>query len=107
MNLEYIITNVIENFNFSYMISVNTLTYLVINLIDYINGEGVVTFWQKRVILILATIIMSCVYYLSDDVAFHVLVNSSIAAPVFWSWICKPILAKTSFDYKAIDDCLK
>jgi hypothetical protein len=32
-----------------------------------------------------------------------ILINSSVLAPVAWSWIFKPILKKLGVDYKQID----
>lgn len=36
-----------------------------------------------------------------------ILINSSVLAPVAWSWIFKPILKKIGVDYKKIDKTTK
>lgn len=46
---------------------------------------------------------MFIAYYNIDGYSMERLINSSIAAPVAWSWLIKPILSKTKFDYKSID----
>ena len=41
--VQTILDNIIANFDFAYMIAVNILTYSVIKLIDYFNGDKPVT----------------------------------------------------------------
>lgn len=104
---EHILQSVIANFNFAYMITVNILTYIIINIIDIANGKAVVTFWQKRIVLLVSIVAIGIVYYYAPEVNFTTIVNSAIAAPVFWSWVLKPILTKCGIDYQSIDNTLK
>ena len=56
--------------------------------------------------LLLAIIISVVVYKLFNYPNDIVLFNSTIFAPVFWSWVLKPILDKLGIGYKKVDDCL-
>ena len=70
-------------------------------LVDYLNKEKIVTVLQKRIILIVSTIIMFGVYSILGYNNYIVLVNSSIFAPVFWSWLLRPIINKLGIGYKS------
>ena len=52
------ITTVISSFDFAYCIIVNILTYLIIKLIDSLNGKKVISTWSKRIVLL-----VSCASY--------------------------------------------
>lgn len=105
--LEQIFQSIITNFDFAYIITVNILTYVIIKILDIINGVNPVKFWQKRFILFICSGILAFIYYNIGQKNAIVLINSAIAAPVAWSWVIKPILSNTKFDYKKIDDCFK
>mgnify|MGYP003495019121 CR=1 FL=1 len=96
-----IINALISQFDFTYCVIVNIMTYLIINfMIKVAGGNVVVTI--KRIVLLFSIIVIAAIYYfLGTDI--KVLVNSSILAPVSWSWIIEPILAKFGYDYKDID----
>ncbi len=99
--INIITEKIINNFDFSYIISVNLITYFIIKLVDYLNKEKIVTVLQKRIILIVSTIIMFGVYSILGYNNYIVLVNSSIFAPVFWSWLLRPIINKLGIGYKS------
>lgn len=111
MNTDTIITNIINqvlsNFDFAYMLVINILTYIIIKIADIINKDKVVKTWAKRLILLIASTVVFILYYITNYDNIVVLINSTIAAPVFWSWVLKPILTKLNMDYKKIDNCLK
>ncbi len=100
-----IINNIIQttfnSFDFSYCISVNVLTYLIIKIIDSSNGKKAISTWSKRIILLVVILFMGILYNLigCDN---RILLNSAILAPVFWSWIMKPICKYFNVDYKDI-----
>ena len=99
-----ILQNLANNFDFSYCIVVNVLTYILITcFIDIVRGN--ITRFMKRLILIISMIVVGIVYYLVG-VEVKLIVNSAIIAPVSWSWIFKPILNKIGYDYKHIDKLL-
>lgn len=97
-----IITTVISSFDFSYCISVNVLTYLIIKIIDSLNGNKTVSTWSKRIVL-LVVIFSTGVLYNLIGCDNKILLNSAILAPVFWSWVIKPICKYFKIDYKDIN----
>ena len=94
-----IITTIISSFDFAYCISVNVLTYLIIKIIDELNGKKDVSTWSKRIVL-LVVILSTGVLYNLIGYDNKILLNSAILAPVSWSWIIKPICKYLKIDYK-------
>ena len=101
-----IINKIITNFDFSYMFAVNVLAYIFIKLHDEFNGNYKVKTLYKRLWLVLAILLMGVVYTYEDDYSVSKLINSAVLAPVFYSWIIKPILKKIGANYKETDDYL-
>lgn len=99
-----IINALISQFDFTYCVIVNIMTYLIINfMIKVVGGNIVVPI--KRMVLLFSIIVIAAIYYfIGTDI--KVLVNSAILAPVSWSWIFKPIANKLGWDYKQIDKLL-
>ena len=97
-----IVTTVISSFDLSYCISVNILTYLIIKIIDNLNGKKTVSTWSKRIVL-LVVILFTWVLYNLIGCDNRILLNSAILAPVFWSWVIKPICKYFKIDYKDIN----
>ena len=97
-----IITTIISSFDFVYCISVNVLTYIIIKLIDSLNGKKVISTWSKRIVL-LVVILSTGVLYNLIGCDNKILLNSAILSPVFWSWIMKPICKYFKIDYKDIN----
>ena len=95
------IQTTLNSFDFAYCIIVNVLTYLIINIINSRNGNIDMKLWSKRIILVLSIIIVGAVYYFNDS-DLKLIINSSILAPVFWSWIIKPICRHYKLDYKQL-----
>lgn len=99
-----IINALISQFDFTYCVIVNIMTYLIINFMIKVAGGNVVV-PIKRIVLLFSIILIAAIYYfLGTDI--KVLVNSAILAPVSWSWIFKPIANKLGWDYKQIDKLL-
>lgn len=98
--MDAIINQIISNFDFAYMFVVNILTYILIKIIDWANGNKIVPIWHKRLLLIISIIIVACVYTFVGYDNKIVLVNSSIVAPIAWSWILRPIFIKLGVGYK-------
>lgn len=106
--LDTIINQILNNFDFAYMLIVNVLCFILIKIHDYLNGDGrKVATWNKRLYLVISIIIIGAVYQQAGEIKTTVLVNSAILAPVFWSWIAAPILHKFDITYKQADDALK
>lgn len=99
-----IINALISQFDFTYCVIVNIMTYLIINFTIKVAGGNIVV-PIKRIVLLFSIIVIAAIYYfLGTDI--KVLVNSAILAPVSWSWIFKPIANKLGWDYKQIDKLL-
>ena len=98
--MDEIINQLVSNFDFTIMLIINVVTYILIKLLDEINKEKIVTTWQKRIIFIIASIIIGCIYYFLSDVKLIIIIDSIIIAPVAWSWLAKPIASKLGIDYK-------
>lgn len=99
-----IINALISQFDFTYCVIVNIMTYLIINCMIKLTGGNIVV-PIKRIVLLYSIIVIAVIYYfLGTDI--KVLVNSAILAPVSWSWIFKPIANKLGWDYKQIDKLL-
>ena len=104
--MEYItqiIDTTIESFDFSFCVAVNILTYLIIKLIDELNGSRKVATWTKRSVMLIAVIVISIAYYITGNNP-KLIINSAILAPVFWSWIGKPICDKLNIGYRKNDN---
>ena len=106
VHIDNIINGLISLFDFAYMLGINIITYIFIQIWDNLNGEKFLTTWQKRLMMLLATVISLVAYKICHYDNNIVLFNSTIAAPVFWSWVLKPILTKFGIGYKKVDDYL-
>lgn len=99
-----VINALISQFDFTYCVIVNIMTYLIINFMIKVSGGNIVV-PIKRIVLLFSIIVIAAIYYfLGTDI--KILVNSAILAPVSWSWIFKPIANKIGWDYKQIDKLL-
>ena len=96
------IQTTLESFDFAFCITVNVLTYLIIRLTHDRNGHKDLTTWSKRLVLLLVILSMGVLYYLLGNDTKAIL-NSAILAPVFWSWIMKPICKYFKVDYKNVN----
>ena len=105
--MDKLISNFVELFNtyfdLSFMLCVNILTYILIKAIDDLNGDKVVGTWTKRLVMIISCFAIAAGYKAGGYEETVILINSSVLAPVAWSWIFKPILKKLGVDYKQID----
>ena len=104
--MEYItqiIDTTIESVDFGFCVAVNILTYIIIKLIDELNGSRKVATWTKRSVMLIAVIVISIAYYITGNNP-KLIINSAILAPVFWSWIGKPICDKLNIGYRKNDN---
>ena len=103
--LSTIIETTINSFDFTFCLLVNILTYIIIKLADELNGEKVLTIWNKRIILFISITIISLIWYFTQK-EIQLIFNSAILAPVSWSWVFKPICKYLKIDYKNIDSVM-
>lgn len=104
--INVIVDGILSNFDFGFMFIVNVLTYIIIKVIDYFNGDNKVPTWQKRCVLVISIAAMIGIYITAGYDNTIMLVNSAILAPVFWSWVVSPILKKLGVSYKDIDNTI-
>lgn len=104
--IDSIINSMLSQFDFSYILAINIVTYIFIQIWDNVNGEKLLTTWEKRLMMLVATAIVLFSYKLCHYDNNIMLINSTIGAPVFWSWVLKPILSKLGVDYRKIDNSL-
>lgn len=82
------------HFDLSFMLCVNVLTYILIKVIDDINGDKSVGTWTKRLVMLISCFAIATGYIAGGYENTTILINSAILAPVAWSWIFKPILKR-------------
>lgn len=103
MYTEQLLQYVATGFDFAFVISINVVAYLVIQLIGAITKKEV-----TKAVKILTTIIVSIgLYFLYGGLTSidkEILLNSSILAPVAWDWVIKPICKLIKIDYKKDTD---
>lgn len=104
--IDVIVDGILSNFDFGFMFIVNVLTYIIIKVIDYFNGDNKVPTWQKRCVLVISIAAMIGIYIAAGYDNTIMLVNSAVLAPVFWSWVVSPILKKLGVGYKDIDNAI-
>lgn len=98
---ENISSNLFNDFDFSFCLVVNILTYMIVNTFTTFKKQ--LTTWNKRVILLISVVVLGVVYYFTGA-EIKVIINSSILAPISWSWIFKPICNKLGIDYKQLNN---
>ena len=104
-----IIDTTLNSFDFTFCIIVNLLTYFAIHIAGDIKKKchpltksNKLSVWDKRLILFVVISLTGGTYYLiGADV--KLLINSAILAPVFWSWVMKPVCKTFGIDYKEIN----
>lgn len=99
-----IVTTTINSFDFPFCAIVNLATYLAIKGISDIKIKNKrkhkLTTWNKRIILIIISIIAGIIYYINGS-DIKTIFNSIILAPVSWSWIFKPICDRLNIGYSS------
>ncbi len=96
--MERIIDLILGSFDFGYSFSVNILTYLIIKLIDNLNGNKEVPTYLKRTLAVLCGIILGIIMSLTQGFSM-IIIYSFIFSLVSWDAIFKPILKH----YKQLD----
>lgn len=87
-------------FSLEYMFSVIIASYLVIKLVDVINGEKVVPTWMKRVITFIVGVILFVVFMKFTDETVQCLMASFFSAVFVYDTAIKVIIRKFNIDYR-------
>lgn len=94
--IEEIITNTLHSFDFAFCITINILTYIVIKAAN--EQHKCNTTWSKRIVLLCSILLVGTIYLILGTDG-KLLINSAILAPVFWSWVMKPVCKHYNIDY--------
>lgn len=95
--MEQLLSQLISNYNFNFILSINIISYLIIQLFHKVI---LTKRWIKILITIIVSILMGILYHFITDNSTEILINSAILAPLAWDWVFKPILNKIGIDYK-------
>lgn len=98
--MEVLIEKVFGIFSLEYMFSVIVASYLVIKLVDTINGERVVPTWLKRLITCLVGAVFFVVFAKFTDVTIQCLMASFFSAVFVYDTAIKVIIKKFNIDYR-------
>lgn len=103
--MENIINILLDSFDIAYMFAVNVLTYIVIKMIDELNGEKAVPVWQKRMVAVICGLLLGLLIYAGNGYEFTPkIVYSFILSLVTWDTVFKPIVKYFKhLDYKKDD----
>lgn len=96
--MEKIFDLLLGSFDFGYSFSVNILTYLIIKLIDNLNGEKEVPTYMKRIIAVICGIILGAILSFTEGFSM-IIIYSFILSLVSWDTIFKPLIKH----YKQLD----
>ena len=101
MDVIEFVKELLSKFDLAYMFAVNVATYIIIKVIDNLNGEKIVPTYLKRIIaLIVGAVIAFAVISFGTDKT--IILYSFILSLVSWDILFKPILniIGDKFNYK-------
>lgn len=98
--MEVLIERIFGIFSLEYMFSVIVASYLVIKLVDVLNGERVVPTWLKRLITCLVGAVFFVVFAKFTDVTVQCLMASFFSAVFVYDMAIKVIIKKFNIDYR-------
>ena len=98
--MEVFFEKLFDIFSLEYMFSVIIASYLVIKLVDVINGEKVVPTWMKRVITFIVGVIFFVVFMKFTDETVQCLMASFFSAVFVYDTAIKVIIRKFNIDYR-------
>jgi len=96
--MEKIFDLLLGSFDFGYSLSVNILTYLIIKLIDNINGKKEVPTYLKRLLAVFCGLVLGIIMGITQGFSM-IIIYSFILSLVSWDAIFKPLLKH----YKQLD----
>lgn len=101
MDVIEFVKELLSKFDLAYMFAVNVATYIIIKVIDNLNGEKIVPTYLKRIIaFIVGAVIAFAVISFGTDKT--IILYSFILSLVSWDILFKPILniIGDKFNYK-------
>ena len=98
--MEPLFTKLLELFSVGYMFSVIVASYLVIKLVDAVNGNKVVPSWAKCLVTCIMGIILFVVFYLFTEETLESLITSFFAAVFVYDKAIKLLIEKFNMGYR-------
>lgn len=98
--MEQLIEFALDLFDFAFILATNAVIYIIIKIIDMINGKRVVPTYGKQLITLSSMVGMYFVYNIGGYEDSNKLLTSAIVAPFIWNLVLKPLLCKIKMDYK-------
>lgn len=99
MDVIEFVKELLSKFDLAYMFAVNVATYIIIKVIDNLNGEKIVPTYLKRIIALIVGIIIAFTV-VSFGADKTIILYSFILSLVSWDYLFKGIVKKLSIDYK-------
>ena len=98
--MESLLIKLADIFSLEYMFSVIMASYLVIKVIDVLNGERTIASWLKRLITCTVGALILIIFIEFTDVSVQCLVASFFAAIFVYDTAIKAFMKKFNIDYK-------
>lgn len=98
--METLFEKLFEAFSLEYMFSVIAASYLIIKLVDALNGEKVVPTWLRRLITCLVGVVLFVVFVKFTDTTIQCLMASFFSAVFIYDTAIKVIIRKFNMDYR-------
>lgn len=98
--MDVLVTKFFEIFSLEYMFSVIVASYLIIKLVDALNGENIVPTWLKRTITCAVGVALFVVFIKFTDVTLQSLIASFFSAVFVYDTAIKVIIQKFNIDYR-------
>lgn len=98
--MDALIEKIFEVFSLEYMFSVIVASYLVIKLMDSLNGDKSVPTWLKRLVTCVIGTLLFVVFKKYTEVTVQCLTASFFSAIFVYDTAIKAILKKLNIDYK-------
>ena len=95
-----IVDAILSNLDFGFMLCVNVLTFIGIKMVDEVNKQKKVNKWSKRLIALLAGLVLAIPLYFTHVITVNVLLYSFVLSLVSWDFIFKPIAKTLKINYK-------
>ncbi len=89
--MEQIFNLLLGSFDFGYMFTVNILTYLIIKLIDQLNGEKKVPTYLKRIVAVFSGSLLGGILFMYSGFSMTI-IYSFILSLVTWDCLFKPLI---------------
>lgn len=98
--METLLSKIFEIFSLEYMFSVIVASYIILKLVDSINGDRVVPTWVKRLVTCIVGAVLFAIFVKFTDVTFQCLTASFFAAVFVYDTAIRVIIKKFNLGYR-------